>query len=76
MPAYPAGWLVRKAIGKGEISVGDRRYHVGRAFAGLRIGLKPLTDSLHHVFFGSLLLGLIDLQHDLPLRPAPLPFNP
>ena len=76
MPGYPAGWLVRKAIGKGEISVDNRRYHVGRAFAGLRIGLKPLAGSLHHVFFGSLLLGSLDLRNDRSLRPASLSFNP
>jgi putative transposase len=75
-PRYPAGWLVRKAVGKGEISAGGRRHHVGRAFAGLLIGLKPVSGSLHHVFFGSLLLGSLDLKLGRPLRPFGAPLNP
>lgn len=70
MPRYPRGWLVRTVKGKGELLAGGRRYGVGRAFAGLPVGLKPLGGSLHQVFFDSLLLGSIDLQHDLSLRPA------
>ena len=70
MPGYPSGWLVRTVKGKGELLVGGRRYGVGRAFAGLRVGLKPLGGSHYHVFFDSLLLGSIDLQQDHSLRPA------
>ncbi len=75
-PGYPSGWLVRKVVGKGEVMAGGRRLGVGRAFVGLHVGLKPLGGSLHHVFFGPLLLGSIDLLLDRSLRPIIAPLHP
>lgn len=59
---YPAGWLVRLVKAKGEISAYGHRYGIGRAFRGLAVGLRPITANLHHVYLGTLPLGILDLN--------------
>jgi hypothetical protein len=58
-PKYPAAWIVRRVRANGEISCHSWRGSLGRAFAGLCIGLKPAGTSRYHVYFASLRLGQI-----------------
>jgi putative transposase len=60
-PRYPAGWLVHHVKNSGHILVQRKLFGIGRAFGKLPVGLKPITGSLHHVYFDSLLLGELDL---------------
>jgi hypothetical protein len=71
MPRYPAGWRVHRVKSAGHILVARKVYGIGRAFDGLPVGLKPLTDTLHAVYFGPLLLGQLDLQQDRFIRLLP-----
>lgn len=84
-PSYPAGWLVRRVKPKGDILLCGRRLYVGRAFAGLPVGLRPLGDGRHEVLFATLLLDTLTVPCSQPpdTKPEPQegradapPFNP
>jgi hypothetical protein len=62
-PHYPSGWLVHHVKNSGHILVHRKLFGIGRAFGKLPVGLKLITGSLYHVYFGSLLLGELDLVH-------------
>lgn len=54
---------VRVVRGTGVLTFGGQTWLIGRAFAGLPVGLRPSaqTDGQWEVFFGSLQLGRMDL---------------
>ena len=55
--------LIRKVATTGKISFGNRRFHIGMAFAGQPIALWPTDqDALYDVFFCSQRVGFIDLR--------------
>lgn len=60
---YAAGDIVKRVRTEGRIHFKKRIWHVGRAFNGLPIGLRPSTqaDGQWVVFFGHLQLGQLDL---------------
>ena len=70
-PRYPAGWLVHRVKNSGHILVHRKLLGIGRAFARLPVGLKPMAGSLHHVYFGTLLLGELDLATHHPIHLLP-----
>lgn len=61
---YPIGWTVRIVKAKGDISLDAHRHGIGRAFAGLPIGLQPLHADRWAVYFGRLKLGELHLCAD------------
>ena len=67
---YPIGDTVKRVRTEGRIHFKKRLWHVGRAFAGLPIGLRPSAqaDGQWQVFFGHHPLGHLDLT--LPARCA------
>ena len=72
LPKYPAGWLVRRVRPHGSITIPGWTGTLGRAFAGLPVGLKPVSPHVYHLYFDSLLLGKLDLAgtRRLVLQPA------
>lgn len=72
LPRYPTAWLVRRVQRNGQINLPGWTGTIGRAFAGLPVGFKPLTPFLYHVFFSTLSLGVLDLlrTRTLVVHPA------
>jgi transposase InsO family protein len=66
---YAAGTTVRLVRTFGGFSLGNQTWYVGRAFAGLPIGLRPSpqADGQWQVWFAHHLLGTLDLT--LPTAP-------
>lgn len=57
--------IVRKVKRFGHIKFGGREYHVGSAFYGLHIALRPTTkDGLFNVFFCQQKLGMLALDRN------------
>jgi transposase InsO family protein len=66
---YASDELVRTVKAKGEITVHNRCFYVGRAFSGLPLALRPTDrDGLWRVCLGAIPIGRIDLllPHDRP----------
>jgi transposase InsO family protein len=61
---YPADLCVRKVDSSGKLSFRGQPYRVGRAFAGLPVGLRfdDLTDGRVLVFLGEHVVRLLDLH--------------
>lgn len=68
LPIYPAGWLVYRVKNAGHILVRGKLYVIGRAFQRLPVGLQPVRNRPHNVYFGPLLLGQLDLASDRSIR--------
>ena len=54
---YPKGWTVRKLSQTGQLWHGGRRYHVGEALAGCRVGLFVNAAGVTELHFANLHLG-------------------
>ena len=60
---YPDGHVLRTVHASGRVRWGNNRLiHIGGAFAGELVGFTKTEDQLWEVYFGDLLLGLIDEQ--------------
>lgn len=60
---YGATDIVRKVRRYGHIKYEGREYHVGSAFYGLHVALRPtITDGLFDVFFCNHKIGKLDLR--------------
>ena len=61
---YPAGTQVRVLPPNGRFMFGHQTWYVGKAFAGLPIGLRPSAqaDGQWEVFFSFHRLGSLDLR--------------
>jgi len=57
-PTYCARWPVRRVSGTGDISLWSQRHYVGRTFAGLAVGCKPLRAG-YQIYFDRLVLTTI-----------------
>jgi len=56
--------IVRRVQGKGEISFHNREWHVGNAFKGHPVGVRPTTsDGIFDVYFCHERIATIDLHH-------------
>ena len=59
---YSSSDIVRKVRCFGHIKYAGREYHVGKAFHGLHVALRPTTtDGFFHVFFCQHKIGTLDL---------------
>jgi len=76
---YRAGDAVRTVDTSGRVSVGGRRFKVGKAFVRQRVGLRAsaragAADGLTSVWFGEHEVGVLDLRsaaESMSLPPAP-----
>lgn len=67
LPAIEYGLddIVRKVRRFGHIKYEGREYHVGSAFYGLHVALRPtISDGLFDVFFCNHKIGKLDLRHN------------
>lgn len=62
IPVYPAHWTTRRVRPHGWVKLAGCHRHIGRAFTGLSVGFAIKPHSCR-VYFGSLLLGTIDLAN-------------
>jgi transposase InsO family protein len=69
VPHYDSGIEARRVRSSGTVTFHNQTWYIGRAFAGLPIGLRPSAqaDGQWQVYFAHHLLGLIDLT--TPLQP-------
>lgn len=68
-PTYPSNWKTYIVKDAGHIQMNKTCYGIGRAFAGLPIGLEPHNDASYRVYFGQLLLGEIHPLIEPNIRP-------
>jgi len=54
---YAAGWSESRVAGNGEIRWRGRGWPIGEAFAGSRVGLRPLRGGRWRVYFGGIVVG-------------------
>jgi transposase InsO family protein len=65
---YPGGWPTLPVDARGRVRWQGRTRHVGRAFAGWRIALQPVSRTRWRVFFDRHLLGLLVAGDSAGLR--------
>lgn len=58
VPTYPDSWLVRTVRFNGDIHLSGQRHYIGRTFAGLPVGCKPVKGG-YRVYFHRLALTTI-----------------
>lgn len=64
---YSSGDLVRKVHDGGWITLHGQDYHVGRAFVGLHVALRPSpSDGLWDIYFLTNRIVQIDLRNPIP----------
>ena len=66
--AYPDGWSVLRVDARGRVRWQGRVRHIGRAFAGWRIGLRPAGRERWAVFFDRHFLGVLTAGDAAGLR--------
>lgn len=59
--AYPTGYLVRKVMRLGSVSLAKRSVNISAALGGWQVGLQPMTVERYAVWFCRLRLGELDL---------------
>jgi putative transposase len=67
---YPSSWAVLRPADNGRAWWGERQRMIGRAFAGERLGLRPLRAGAVAVYLGPLLIGTLHFSDQAGLRPA------
>jgi len=72
LPRYPTGWLVRRVRRQGDVCVAGCWRQIGRAFAGLPVGCKPVRAH-YEVYFGQLHLGTLAPRLTRHLQPTHWP---
>lgn len=66
VPLYPEGFITRRVLLSGEITMSGDRASLGRPFVGQRIGLRYETGLRWRAFFFTIDLGTIEFAcHDL-----------
>jgi hypothetical protein len=55
--SYPAGWERRRVKRNGDIRWRGVQRHIGQAFGGDDVGLKPIGKGKWRVYFGPMLVG-------------------
>lgn len=68
--SYPVKWQQRQVRSNGEIRWRGRKRFIGEAFVKRRIGLKPLSNNIHAVYFGPLMIGHLHDEDPGAMRPA------
>jgi putative transposase len=59
---YPAGYLVRKVMRTGTVTLAHRCVNVSAALGGCQVGLEPIAAQRYAVWFCRLRLGELDLK--------------
>jgi transposase InsO family protein len=67
---YPRHWRIRRVSSRGFIHWRGRPRGIGRAFSGENIGLKPLEQGVHEVYFERHLIGRLVDTDPGAMRPA------
>jgi hypothetical protein len=57
---YPTGYLLRRVSAIGVISWEGRRLFISSVLAGQIVALEKSGDEKWHLYFGPLLLGVLD----------------
>ncbi len=68
--AYPPEWPQRRVRLNGDIKWAGRTRHVGRAFIGQWVALKPVAADQSQVYFANQLIGEMHRQDPAGMRPA------
>jgi transposase InsO family protein len=58
---YPPSWIVRTVTDSGAVNVNGAQLKAGLALARQRVGLEPLEDGKHRLWFHRVDLGLVEL---------------
>ena len=61
---YPGHYDVRRVAEGGHIKLGGKYLWVSQALPGERIGLEEVDDDVWRLYFGRLLLGIVDARLD------------
>jgi putative transposase len=67
---YRRGWKMRRVSPRGFIHWRGRARGIGRAFGGENIGLKPVQNGVHEVYFGKHLVGILVDTDPGAMRPV------
>jgi transposase InsO family protein len=67
--SYPRQWKSRWVKSSGEICLEGRRWFVGEAFAGQRVGLEKVGVGVRRVHFANMLLGEMHSADGGSIRP-------
>ncbi len=67
---YRRSWPTRLVTASGYIRWRGKHRVIGRAFGGQRVGFKPIRTSVHEVYFGRYLIGLLVDTDPSGMRPA------
>ena len=67
---YPPSYAVRRVSRSGEIRWKKDRRFVSEALRWKNVGLKPVAEGRYEVYFGPILVGLMDEKDSGRLRPA------
>jgi transposase InsO family protein len=67
---YPSPMLERYVKSGGEFNFGGRLYFLSEALSGYNIGLKPIASGKFEIFWGQLLVGLLEPAAADPIRLA------
>jgi transposase InsO family protein len=66
VPTYPSGFITRRVLSSGEITMNNDRVGIGRAFVGYLVGLRYEGGLRWRVFFFEIDLGVVEIAgHDL-----------
>lgn len=69
-PLIYRGWISRRVTISGHVRWRGRWRVIGRAFGEQEVGFKPITPTVHQVYLGRLLIGLLVDSDPGGLRPA------
>ena len=58
---YPDDMLVRSVKSQGDISWKSRHVYLSETLAGEQVGLRPVTDRLYDIYFGTIWLAQLDI---------------
>lgn len=67
---YPRGFMIKRVSDSGHINYLKRSYHVGEAFAGLKMGINRTEAGVSELYFANLHLANLTLNPGDPFRPA------
>jgi len=59
---YNTSMIVRKVHPRGEINFNAKRFNIGEAFWGEKIGLEQIEENLYRIWFSNIELGMLDVK--------------
>ena len=67
---YPKDYTRKRVSDSGHILYRKRSYHVGKAFAGVNVGIKQTDSGVSELYFANVHLANLTLNPGDPFRPA------